>query len=102
MEKTVKHSDTNRGDHFVAVFELSKKRCHRSGRFWVHADIRIAEIHALCGDCSVVALIEDGIEMDGRGHELYVGRDVIWEMIRVASWSREDPSALSPQHREDD
>ena len=85
MEKTVKCSQTNWGDHLVAVFKLGEKRGHRSSRFGVQADIRIPDIGAVRRDCGVITLIEDGIEMDRRGHELHVGQNVLWKIIRVAS-----------------
>ena len=94
MEKTIKRSQTNRGDHLVAVFELGEKRGHRSGRFWVQADFRIPHVRAVRRDCCVVAFVEDSVEMDGRSHELYVGRNVLWKMIRVASLRRKNGSAL--------
>jgi hypothetical protein len=56
----------------------------------VHADIRISEVPAVRRDGGVVAFIEDGIKMDGRGHKFHVGRNVLWKIIFVASLRREN------------
>lgn len=100
MEKTIKRPQTNRGDHLVAVFELGDKRGHRKGgrrrssRFCVQANFRIPDIRAVRRDRGVIAFIEDGAEIDRRGHKLHMGRNVLWKMIRVASLRRQDALAL--------
>ena len=95
MEKTTKRSQTSRGDHLVAVFELDDRRGHRKGgrrssRFCVQTDFRIPDVRAVCRYCGVVAFIEDGVETDRSGHDLHMGRNVLWNIIGVPNLRRQN------------